>query len=33
MLRHTEPQAEAVNHSAILTKREVAEYVQATPRP
>jgi excisionase family DNA binding protein len=32
MFKQCEPHAEAVNHSAILTKRQAAEYVQATPR-
>jgi len=32
MLPYREPQAEAGNHSAILTKPQAAEYLQATPR-
>ena len=28
----TKPSAEAVNHSAILTKQQAAEYLQTTPR-
>ena len=32
MLTYREPQAEAGNHSAILTKPQAAEYLQATPR-
>jgi excisionase family DNA binding protein len=27
-----EPRAEAVNHSAILTKQQAADYLQVTPR-
>ena len=32
MFKHCEPHAEAVDYSAILTKQQAAEYLQATPR-
>ena len=32
MLRQNHPHAEAASHSAILTKPQAAEYLQATPR-